>query len=469
MKKRPNILLITDDQHRFDFYEGGVVDVLKTPAWNRLRMEGTSFLHSYSNCPICMPTRMTWLYGLYASQVADRLLANAHDWPENLPSMAQVLQKQGYRTSLVGKLHSLAGLYKRSLFDEKEKTEQRGFDDVLEVSGGTLALWYDCAWTEYLRGKGLLEKYQSSLIDREGQFGQLKETYTPGILKTEDTLDHFVGLNAVNWLKGNAGNSPFFLHVSFCGPHFPIDPPAEYFERFNPEDMPPPVGVEDETAIRQWQQRRAAYCAKIALIDDQIGTILDLLDKDGLSENTLVIYTSDHGDRMGSMGQTNKSSAHDSSSRVSTIVRLPGKVPGGVVSEAMIEAVDLPCSILEAAGCDSPEEFLPNTPGRSWWDHIIGKSTSHREWVFSECGSPEKRWQMCREKDWKYILWSDGKEELYDMQEDPNEICNLAETENNKKRLSKMRKRLLLSTIKVGAANQQNSLPASDLWWEKEK
>ena len=462
-----NILLITDDQHRWDFVGGGTVACLRTPAIDRLRAEGTTLVRAYSNCPICMPTRFTWLYGLYASQGRARLLRNAHDWPTNLPSMAHALQRRGYHTALVGKLHSLAGLCKRDVCAHLEETRQRGFDDVLEVSGKTLSYWYDCAWTRYLDGRNLLSRYRNDLHRRNECFGQMG-TYEPTFLATGDSMDGFIGARAREWLRAYDGGQPFFLHASFCGPHFPIDPPREYFERYVPDDMPVPKRVDDAADVRAWQERRAAYCAMIAHIDDEVAALLSVLEERGESDNTLVVFTTDHGDMMGHRGLHHKGKPYETATRTPVTLRLPGTIPAGAVLDDMVEAVDLPCTLLDAAGCEGGmDEYLPNTPGRSYWRYARGKTDTHRQWAYSECGTGESAWRMVVERDWKLITRASGEDELYNLAGDPWELKNLAALPEHRDRVLRLQRELLGSMMHCLAPDTVDCGPV-DMWWERE-
>ena len=450
---RLNILLITDDQHRWDFFEGGVAPTLRTPALSRLAAEGTTLSHAFSNCPICMPTRFTWLYGLYASQARERLLANAHDWPTHFPSLAHALQQRGYDTSLIGKLHSHAGLFRRDLVADVHETQERGFNAALEVSGKSLAWWYDCLYTRHLARKGLLETYREDVASRCEQLGG-RERYAPSPLPCEDHMDSFIGARAREALGRLPDDRPFFMHVSFCGPHFPLDPPEPYFSRYRPEDMPPPEGVEDGEEMRRWQERRALYCGLIELVDHEIGRLLQRLDEKSLANNTLVIFTTDHGDMMGHRGFGGKGRPFDTATRTPAIVRLPGVIAGGKTLDGLVEAADLPCTILEAAGCgddDAIGALLPNTPGRSWWEYARGETDTHRQWVFSECNTGA--WRMCRDRDWKYVFTTDGEDLLFDLRSDPWEFHNLIDDPALAERVSRMRAMLLESMSRCAAPN----------------
>lgn len=452
MTEQRNILLITDDQHRWDFFGGGAIPDLRTPNLDRLRSEGTTLTNAYSNCPICMPTRFTWLHGLYASQAAGSLLRNASDWPTHLPTMAQALQQAGYHTALIGKLHSLGGLYHRDVVAAAGETRRRGFNAVFEVCGKSLAYWYDCQWTHYLEGKGLLERYRADVASRTEMIGG-GERCEASFLDPEDHMDGFIGRTACNWLEAYTGRQPFFLHASLCGPHFPLDPSAPYLAHYRPEDMPPPEGVEDPVRIRHWQELRAAYCGLIEQVDDQVGRLLSMLEKRGWLDETLVVFTTDHGDMMGHRDRGHKGPPYDTSCRTPVTLRLPGTVPAGTVLPGPVEAVDLPCSLLAAAGLaeDAWKTALPFTPGRSYWEYACGHAGAPRDWAYAEFGLGDQAWRMCVDADWKYVYRANGQHELYHRTADPWEEQNLFQHEEQRQRRSEMQEHLLHSMSSIVA------------------
>ncbi len=462
MDDRINILLITDDEHRWDFMGTQAPPQLRIPSIKRLSSEGVTLTNAISNCPICMPTRFSWLYGLYASQGAASLLDNAGDWPTHLPSLAQALQREGYHTALIGKLHSLGGLYHRDVVAHEGLTRARGFHDVFEVCGKSLAYWYDCRWTRYLRSRGLLERYREDVASRTSMIGGA-ERYEPSFLPGEHHMDRFIGNRVCRWLEEYDGARPFFLHASFCGPHFPLDPPEELFDHYRPEEMPPPavpeaLSAEDGTThsprdeLPEWQRQRALYCGLIEQVDREIGRVLDLLTHKTWERNTLVVFTTDHGDMLGDLGLEHKGVPYDASCRTPVVLRLPEVLQPGQVLDSPAEAVDLPVTLLDAAGAGSRiSGYLPSTPGRSYWDYARGLEADHRKWAFSECHGGKRAWRMCRERDWKYVHYADGRDLLFHTEKDPLETTNLANLPESSRRISHMRSLLIRSLSAIAA------------------
>lgn len=472
MSSKPNILLITSDQHRWDFYDNHTVPSLRSPNLTRLKRESVTLTNAVSNCPICIPTRFTWCHGLYASQGAARLLRNCHDWPSGLPSMPQALQRAGYHTAIIGKLHSHEGLHHRDLCDPEhvQDTRDRGFDHVFEVCGKSLAFWFDCNWTRYLEERGQLARYRDDLAVRSVQISgdQARGDYGPSFLPTEDNMDSFIGRHVAQWLQDERpSDQPFFLHASFCGPHGPYDPPEEYAAQYRAEDMPPPEGVDDPEAIRQWQHLRALYCAQIELIDDQIGMVLENLERNGLADNTVILFATDHGDMLGHLGRGAKGPAYDTSSRTPYLLYWPGKTSAGTVLETPVEAVDLPATIMDIAGLGpDPTNQIPYSPGRSFLQYALGEGAPARNWAYSEWGHGINSWRMCREADWKYVMSPQGGDQLFHLADDPWEMHNLIEHAEHTERISRMRRQLLESMLSAVTPDSVPGKPRDD-WWLK--
>ena len=452
-EKPPNLLLITTDQHRYDFVTGGVVPGLELPALNRLRREGTTLTDATSVCPICMPARFAWLTGLYPGQAAARLMNNAHDWPLDLPTMPQALQRAGYRTALIGKLHARAGLYRHDLKLDRGRVRSLGYDDVTEVAGKTLANWFDCDWTASLAEAGLLDGYRDHLAARPDLFGH-DPPYAACPLPIEHNIDTFVADRTLRWLDQHHDERPWFLHASFCAPHFPVDPPGRYATMFRPEDMPPPEGDCPPDQVDDRLRHRAAYCSLLRFVDDQIGRVLDRLDRLGLTDDTLVVCCTDHGDMLGHHGRINKSRPEDTSVRTPLTARWPGRIPAAFGSAAPAESIDLPATLLDAAGVD-PAAALPDSHARSLLPLLCGESDAgNRPFAYAECGLPATGWRMIRTATHKYTLWGDGREALFALETDPWETHDVSAEEAQRPTLKELRRQLLAHLSHLAAANR---------------
>ncbi len=460
-----HLLFLTTDQHRHDFATGGAVPSLTTPHLDRLRAEGTTFQNAYATCPVCMPARFAWLHGFRPSQFSPDLVANARDWPApgRWPSLPARLRDAGYHTALIGKLHPHAGLFRHDLTTERATTRARGFDDVIEVSGKMLAWWFDCDWTRHLADRGLLDTYRATYRPVPEIFNYA--TPTPGPLARADTMDGFIADHAASWLRRHDPARPFFLHVSLCGPHFPLDAPPEYLARFRTEDMPPPEGVTDPAEVIRWQHIRRAYCALTAQVDDEIGRVLDALKDAGLADDTLVIHCTDHGDMLGHRGRGHKNQPYDTACRTPVTVRCPGVVPAGVSRTDFIESIDVPFTFLAAAGLDPRDDpRWQSSPAQSFWDAARTGAPTPRDHVYSEGNG----WRMVRRDDWKYVRRRDGADELYHLGEDPWELHNRAADPDLLPMLADLRARLVDELLRGGAVDLEPRPAPRDDWLERE-
>lgn len=458
-----SILLITVDQLRFDFVTGGAVPALATPNLDRIRTGGVQFPNAYSTCPVCMPARFSWMHALRSSQISMDLVANRRDWPApgTLPTLPSLLQSAGYTTALVGKLHSEAGLYRHDLRKIRDQTRARGFDHVVEVSGKALAWWFDCDWTEHLQNRNQLAGYRDMYRSIPDIFAY--RTPAPTFLEPADTMDGFIAARALDWLGKQTMQDRFFLHVSFCGPHFPLDPAAVYLDRFKDCPMPGPEGVSDPGEIRRWQDIRRRYCALIAQIDDEVGKLLDLLEDKGLAESTLVVFCTDHGDMMGHRGRGHKSQPYETSCRTPIYARCPGAIPPGRMVEGFVESIDLPVTLADWAGVLSKKSF-PGSPGRSFRACLEGAPETGRGY----CVSEGKDWRMCRHGSYKYVWRADGRDELYDLSRDPWELNNLISEPDQLARVADLRGKLLTEMAGAAVADPGWIPALVDNWLERE-
>jgi arylsulfatase A-like enzyme len=435
-------LLITTDEQRYDTYGLDESPWPQLPNQARLRRDGVTLTNAYSNCPICQPCRYTWLSGLYGSQT-ERGPRNGYDWPDNHPTMPQALQRAGYHTAIIGKLHAYSGytLEKYHMEELEEHTRTWGFDTVCECSGR--GLWsFGChkgrpgikgsRYTEHLKSKGLYKKawWENKARAESRCASGGREPYRPGVLAVEDTLDGFIISEMCEFIADRSRKEPFFLHASFWGPHYPLDVPPEYFEQFRPQDMPPPHGLEDTDLIRRWQENRAMYMALLKLVDDQIGRLLASLEQTGSLDDTVILLTTDHGDMLGDHGHARKCVSYEGSCRTPILVRAPGQAPAGTVRPGLVEAVDLPQTILAAAGLDESQRVkaLPGAPGQSFWQYIRDDEPTFRESVYSEYGmcSAMGGMRMVRKDQWKYTRLSGGRNLLFNLETDPHELDNRA-------------------------------------------
>jgi choline-sulfatase len=268
------------------------------------------------------------------------------------------------------------------------------------------------------------------------------------VLPTDAFEDAYIGRRAVEWITRIPDDFPWYLFVSFVGPHDPFDPPSAYARRYRTVDVPPPVPADVEgkpiwVRARQVEASeedvcvsRRQYCAAIELIDDQIGLILRALEARGQRENTYIVFSSDHGEMLGDHGLYTKSVGYEASLRVPLIVAGPG-IPGGTTSDALVQLMDLNPTLCELGGL--PAQL--NMDAQSVAPILWGESKAHR----TELTSVIRNWRCLRTRELKLIENDNDVTELYDLTTDPDERTNVAPSRRELVRdlSSRLRQRLL--------------------------
>ncbi|HOB74505.1 MAG TPA: arylsulfatase [Phycisphaerae bacterium] len=462
---RPNILLLMADQMRGDCLGVDGNSVIRTPHLDRLATEGARFRCAYSSTPSCTPARAALLTGL--SPWRHGMLGYHRVAPKYPREMQQMLRDAGYYTMAVGKLHyspqrNLHGFH-FALLDESRRAESPDFRSDYR------SWFYSMAPT----------------LDPDAT-GIGFNDYRAGAYKLPEELHptRWTGDVAVRFLKEYRGSEPFFLMVSFARPHSPYDPPERFLKVYADAEVPP-------AAIGDWAGRhdvqvdpqdnapwhgnlgpdivraaRRAYYGNISFIDEQIGRILAVLAKRGLLENTLILFTSDHGDMLGDHHLWRKTYAYEGSARIPLLVRWPASLaatrdaPRGQVRAEPVELRDILPTFLEAAGIAEPEaQARESAPfdGRSLLNLLHGKAggTSHGEAGVSPAWRPyidlehsqsyrgSGWWNALTDGQWKYILHAHtGQEQLFDLQNDPHELTDLAPHPAHRETLETWRHRL---------------------------
>lgn len=421
MKNRPNILFITDDQHRYDYLEMVSKFPVKTPNIARLAEEGVWYNHAYSVNPLCMPARCSLHNGLYTHQHG--MTENGEHWDFNLPTVQQALQKHGYTTAAIGKLHVFNGDV--DLTTLKGDIQSLGYDYVHEVSGKALAWHEQCEWTHAMEKQGKLEKYRKARHFHEKEVCGRDKYAHRFVLDEEDYMDRYIGDHVVDFLKNHNYEKPLFMWAGLVSPHYPFDATDEMLKGHELTEQPDAV---DNEQPQLWQANRQHYSAMVEEVDKQAGRMLKALEEKGQLDNTLVIFTSDHGEMLGDHGLEGKCHPFDPSVRVPLLMRYPAAIKPGTICNSIIELTDLPATLLDFAGITTePETVLPRTPGKSvipTWQNI---NHEIRPFAYSESYVCYPPFQMIRNHQFKLVYYQDKKEfSLYDIQNDPDECINLA-------------------------------------------
>lgn len=424
------------DQHRADWLGCAGADWVRTPNLDRLAARGIMFSQVTCNSPVCAPSRISLASGMQPHRLG--ALDNQAFYPLSVPTYYQALRDAGYRVGFVGKID----LHKPDPFNGRHGnlpiTYAYGFTDPVECEGkmhaGTGWPTPHGPYNHYLAEHGLLETFCADYHER--LYGSRPIWYAADSpLPVEHYEDSYVGRRARAFIETVEDESPWHLFVSFVGPHDPWDPPTKFADHYRTAPVPPLISdpLNDKPS---WQQKKAKkqggaspeeiavvrrqYAAMIELIDDQIGQILAALDRRGWTDNTYVIYCSDHGEMLGDHGVYQKSIFYESALRVPLIAAGPGVVMGAH-SHALIELSDIHPTLLELAGL-SPRTGLD---ARSFV-HLLGNPFAHHR---TSAVSTLLHGRCLRTARYKLVENYNDQTELYDLTNDPQELRNLAASE----------------------------------------
>jgi arylsulfatase A-like enzyme len=457
MTDRPNILWICTDSQRFDTLGCYGNPHVHTPNIDRLAEQGLLFEHCYAQNPLCSPSRATFLTGRYP--VTHRLRQNGQNIPEDEVLVTKILSENEYVCGLSGKLHLGACNRRYTLGDEWWKL---GTEEQL-VQGHEKRI--DDGYTEFYWDHAPNPNFRSSAYNRwlleKGLTFETHERDDSAFVANGMPSEHhqvtFCVEKAIGFMQAYQGYEHHWcFSVNPFDPHFNFDPPEDYLEPYleRLDEVPLPNYVEGELEGKPPYQKerhegttwggydqsdagdphehrmlRAAYWAMCDHIDKQIGRLLDALDETGQRENTLVIFTSDHGELLGDHGLYKKGPyLYDPAVRVPLIISWPDVIEPGR-TDALVELGDLAPTVLEACGL----ERHPGMQARSLWPMLTGEEPreSFRDDIYCEYynanpDSPPRWLTMVRTHEHKIIV-RHGADlgELYDMQKDPGENRNL--------------------------------------------
>ncbi len=416
---RPNILFILSDQHS-KFHLGCYGDSLvRTPHLDRLASEGMRFANAYTPSPLCVPARMAFMTGRRPS--ANQVWGNDHILNSALPTWAHTLGAAGYETALIGRMH-FVGPDQRHGFEHRPIGEYSALHPGAARQGGPM--------------------FKSIPASTSGQTRECVEIAGYG-RTTYQAFDDRVAEAACAYLaeKAQAPNRPFAAVAGFVLPHCPFFAPKDLYDYYYDRvDVPQPDPTGEPEAVTNFKKRRlideplpkerirvarAAYFGLCEYFDRKVGQLLDQLDETGLRDNTLVIYSSDHGEMAGEHGCWWKSNYYEGSVGVPLIARLPGVIPAGVENPVLCNLLDWAPTAVEVAG----GEPLPATDGHSLWRELQGHADDARpDTTFSELGpsrgdSPSR---MIRQGPWKlYKYHDDTPPALFNLADDPGEWNDL--------------------------------------------
>lgn len=448
---RPNILILTTDQHRWDALSCYGCDAVKTPNLDRLAAEGALFEACYSPCPVCTPSRASMWTG---KPLPGHGVYKLHDiLPDDQVLFSKRLQRLGYETSLVGKLH-VSGLW--------HEAETRHLNDGFEHYHWCIdpGLNFDSRYNSFARW---VKKKDPAFYERLTKEGKSLRHFP-----AELHFTRWAAETTIDLIEHRDRERPFFVMMSLFDPHDPyFDHPLEsrdmvIDEKISepqpvPEDKDRPDGIRREmeksasikekspTFRESIHELRKGYYASIAFLDQEVGRVLSHLDREGLAENTLVIFLSDHGDMLWDRGLFSKGAFfYDASVRVPLLMRFPGKIPTGARVKGPVQQLDIAATVLAAAGFDR-EKLQKTMPDSMDLVSLIRRGRDYDNYrdyavcMYRNTGygpghkyfDPPIHATMFRDERFKLNVYhgsADGRGlegELYDMQNDPQETRNL--------------------------------------------
>ncbi|NLS78549.1 MAG: sulfatase-like hydrolase/transferase, partial [Chloroflexi bacterium] len=421
---KPNILFLFSDEHSFRYMghtppgEGG--EPARTPTLDRLAERGTVFTDAYCQMPLCTPSRISLLTGREVR--ASGAWTNESVLRPTLPTIARTLGEAGYATCLVGKMH-LGGSAQFAGF------QHRPYGDLTGKCG-----------------------HQWEPLDDNDRHAMRTRTSHVGVTGIPESLlqDEIVCHETVAWLREHQhaqADQPWFLCASFSRPHFPLTAPRRHVERYWPNGVTPPrvgpggdaydhpmsVGMRrgfrvDDIGHDEMMRARAAYFANVSYLDEVIGDLLLRLEASGLLENTVIVYSTDHGEMAGEHGAWWKNGWYEGCTRVPLIVSLPEQRRGespATRCQMPVGLVDLFPTLCALAGAEAPGEL----DGRDLSPALCGGHLDPDRPVF--CDGLTPRWgpgtefRMIRWRGWKYVRFRAAPPLFFDLREDPDEQHNL--------------------------------------------
>lgn len=439
--KRPNVLLLYTDQQRWDTIHCAGNEHILTPNLDALAAGGVLLQNAFCNSPVCMPSRHSLLSGQYPSAIGS--VCNGIEMRLDVPTLHTILKPYGYHTGNLGKLH----FRNHANRDHREPHPSYGFDTlILSDEPGC----YDDAYIKWVEQKDPSQVENCRCGTPPAWTGEpiekARDMHEPYLFEGPEELTHsaFVAEETVRYI-GRHWDEPFFAIAGFYAPHAPLNPPARFVDMYDPSRLPLPVMNEGEDRFGlsddEWRKVKAYYYALVSHVDDQVGKILAALDEAGVRDDTVVIFTSDHGEHLGDHGAAGKGPPGlDSCTHVPLIVSHPGRIRAGMVRPELIEAVDVAPTVLDYCGVQAPPFFQ----GHSFRRLLEGGDYAERHSAYIEYRRPlGASWKTVRTHDFKYCACNSGRQMLFDLKEDPHELRNVSADPDYREALQTMRMELL--------------------------
>jgi arylsulfatase len=442
---KPNILFIMCDQMRYDAIGANGNSKIRTPHLDALARESVHFTNAYTPNPICVPARASLTTGCYPHQCTG-FKGNDGVIQPGFPLLGTEMQKRGYKTYCMGKLHYLPymstpaervthGIETVELYESGRVLQK--FDPNLEREG--LEDYYDylkeVGWHGYTRANGM---------------GNNDVYAASSVIPAEHYVDTWVADRALHHMQTHletAPDQPFLMWASFPKPHSAFDPPHPYDQLYDPRELDEPAGdiqdllklgidhsyqeyirfMWDKLSPQAKRKIKANYYGLITLQDQQIGRLLQFLKDNGLEEDTIVVYTTDHGEMLGDKGIYFKRILYDPAVRIPLMIKYPKKLPDSFRTACLAGLQDLLPTLCSLTG----EPLEAAVDGKDLTP-VLTRAEKVRDYYVSQCNTadpdrPDSQIAMITDGRFKYIYTVyGGVEELYDLENDPHELRNLA-------------------------------------------
>lgn len=458
-KKPPNLLFIMTDQQRFDALSYAGNAVLKTPNMDRLAKEGAYFKNAYTQCAVCTPARASMLTGhtVANTKVISNRVAYVEEESGIMPMLTydEVLADNGYKSEYYGKWHTPT--FRAKVFQNPVTVAGKSKSELGPGKKAAYLNYLDPFYPERETNEGELRDtyterpYRPDPLDKRLELKQQGKDFNIKVgqsdihgaitIPAEYHISAFEAgktLEALERLK----DSTFSITCSFHHPHPPYLAAEKYIKMYPPEDMIVPESIDDDMANSPyWRTKKrtsesysspekiqyfiSEYYAMVKEVDDWVGAILDKLDELGLSDNTLVVFTSDHGEMLGSHGLRGKFNFYEESSHVPMMIRFPGKIQAGTEVESPVSNMDLFATILDYM--EMPETHSDGISLRKF----IEEGDDEDAYVVTEWLSnlDTKPSHMVLKDGWKLMLPDPSETKvikaLYNLNDDPHELNNL--------------------------------------------
>jgi arylsulfatase len=472
-KRQPNIVFVMTDQQRYDTIAALGFPYMTTPNLDRLVEEGVSFSRMYVTSPSCAPSRASLFTGLYSQ--SHGVLRNDEVWRW---TWVELLAKAGYHCVNVGKMHTHPfeqsfGFHERHVVENKDRAHPK------------LPFFLD-NWDKALWIRGV-EKPDRRSYRRRADYNERLGAFE-WELPPELHPDNFTGNLAIHWLDVWNGTKPFFLQLGLPGPHPPYDPTPDALALYGDRELPLPIwdprdlasqpkALRDlreehfssdhdaivhlsEPSAEQTRRQRQHYFANVTMIDTIVGNLVKALERRGVLNDTVIVFTSDHGDCLNDHGHSQKWTMYEPSVHVPALIWSPGLGIASRSNDSPVSLMDLGPTVLELAGV-SPPGWME---AKSLMPIVNGIAKSIRSSVFAEHArdmilrSTERMTMVCDER-WKLVEFSDSDEgQLFDLVADPTEVNNLWSHPHSKARKQELLERISLwrkETATGGAAYRE--------------